>query len=85
MSHISPHIFQCCTTVIQHQHAQAILTEAETDFFRRTVTQSSLITPADRWELVESLRQIPVTLVKSSESSGRGAAFSVHEMCMKCA
>jgi hypothetical protein len=49
------------------------------------VTQSSLITPADRWELVESLRQIPVTLVKSSESSGRGAAFSVHEMCMKCA
>ena len=24
MSHISPHIFQCCTTVIQHQHAQAI-------------------------------------------------------------
>ena len=43
------------------------LTEAETDFFRRSVTQSSLITGADRWEiqweLVGSLRQVQVTLV----------------------
>ena len=57
---------------------------------RRKPTSSAALWPKlldhSSWQVGTGwkLRQIPVKLVKSSESSGRGAAFSVHEMRMRC-